>query len=71
VPVEKVTGSWSPPTTQMPRKNISTRAEVCNKYAVLSGIKRFLTVLTYTVILTVNNMQMFSKLIGCWSFHSE
>lgn len=56
--MEKVTGLWFPATTQMPRKSISTRAEVYKKYAVFSGIKRFLTALTYiVVILTVNNMQ--------------
>lgn len=70
--MEKVTGPWSPATTQMPRKSISTRAEVYKKYVVLFGIKRFLTALTYiVVILTVNNMQTTSKLIGCWSFHLE
>lgn len=29
LPVEKVTESWSPATTQMPRKSISIRDEVC------------------------------------------
>ena len=56
--MEKVTGSWSPATIQMPRKSISTRAEVYKKYAVFFGIKRFLIALMYiVVILTVNNMQ--------------
>lgn len=58
MPVEKVTGSWSPAPTQMPRKSVSARAEVYKKYAVLFGVKRFLTALTYiVVILTVTNMQ--------------